>query len=137
MDCLRFTSVGISWAVNELKSFVLNTPATYKHYQIEVIAISSPLGVGASLSEFNLFGIVNTGDFYNTANHTHYDKDDNILSRVYIGEFEIEDSALVALINYQHGTCCTLPVNEGNNYDSREIPDIPNDRSPYRGSCAI
>ena len=129
------SQVGISWAVNELKSFVLNTPATYKHYQIEVIAISSPLGVGASLSEFNLFGIVNTGDFYNTANHTHYDKDDNILSRVYIGEFEIEDSALAALINYQHGTCCTLPVNEGNNIlagnNSYQM------KSPYRGLCAV
>ena len=129
------SQAGISWAVNELKSFVLNTPATYKHYQIEVIAISSPLGVGASLSEFNLFGIVDTGDFYNTANHTHYDKDDNILSRVYIGEFEIEDSALAALINYQHGTCCTLPVNEGNNIlagnNSYQM------RSPYRGLCAV
>ena len=58
---------------------------------------------------------VTAGDFYNISTHTHYDQEGNILKRVYLGEFEVVSNAVSKLVNYQHGTMCSLPVNGGQN----------------------
>ncbi len=86
------------------------TIGAYRYLQIRVTETVSGSYCGFSDIQW-LFGT--NGDFYNTAKQSHYDKDGNILQRVYIGEFEIVDGILETLINYQHGTACTLPVNEG------------------------
>ena len=56
---------------------------------------------------------VTEGDFYNTSSHTHCDKDGNALKRVYIGEFVVYKGVAIETHNYQHGTTCTQPVNDG------------------------
>ena len=73
-----------------------------------------------------------TGDFYNISTHTHTDKDGSILKRVYIGEFEFVSIFWYKVVNYQHGTICTLPVNDGEDItsDSKYYVD-----RPFMGNC--
>ena len=73
-----------------------------------------------------------TGDFYNISSHTHIDKDGGVLRRVYIGELEFISEFVYKIVNYQHGTICTLPVNDGENItsDSKYYVD-----RPFMGNC--
>ncbi len=81
----------------------------YRYVQIRVLE-SAQSYTGFSDIQW-MFGT--NGDYYNTAKQSHFDMSGNSIQRVYLGEFEIVDGALDALINYQHGSVYTVLVNDG------------------------
>lgn len=89
-------------------------------------------GYNEAEPQIGLNFITGDSDFYNTANHTHYDKDSNILKRVYLGEFKVTDGVVEKVINYQHGTTVTIPVNDGDNVTPNLTYYLD---KPYLGYC--
>ncbi len=126
-NILTKTSV-TNWEVQKYLSFNWNA-VTFKKLRINCTLVS-----GASyfaVSELQWLKPFE-GDFYNTANHTHYDKDGNIRKRVYIGEFYGVNGAVDSVVNYQQGTVCTLPVNAGDNIVINSKYYLAR---PYLGDC--
>ena len=71
-------------------------------------------------------------DFYNISNNTHYEYNSNVIKRVYIGEAVITSGILSSVINYQHGTTVTMPVNGGANIGINSIYYLG---KPFLGYC--
>ena len=95
--------------------FTLTQPQNYNAYRLKILNRWGTSSVGytyTKIAELALLGD-NATDFYNTATHTHYGKDGNSISRVYLGECKIDSGVIVDIINYQHGTTVTMPVNAG------------------------
>ncbi len=119
----------IGWVANETRFFNLAISGRYKGLRFNIASIVS--GIYMEIQNIYLYSI-RYPDFYNTSNHTHYDPDNNIIIRVYIGEVDIASGTITHVISYQHGTVVTLPVNDGANIskNSTYYLDIP-----YLGYC--
>ena len=123
------------WAVGEYLEIEFDTTTT-AYLQIRVLKVYG--GSYCAFSDIQWVYDENNassefqGDFYDIAKQAHYDAYGNILRRVYIGEFEFVDGVIDNIINYQHGTVCTMPVNDGNNIavNSWYYPE-----KPYPGEC--
>ncbi len=119
----------IGWVANETRFFNLAISGRYKGLRFNIASVVS--GIYMEMQNIYLYSI-RYPDFYNTSNHTHYDPDNNIIRRVYIGEVDIVSGTITHVISYQHGTVVTLPVNDGANIskNSTYYLDIP-----YLGYC--
>ncbi len=120
------------WVVGTPNTFLFETPIDGSNIQSFELNVTA--SQGSSYVQVGRLELIYAykSDFYNTANHTHYDKDGNILRRVYIGEFVVVGGALVRLINCQHGIVCTLPVKSDIEVNSKCYID-----SPYFGCCLV
>ena len=123
------------WAVGEYLEIEFDTTTT-TYLQIRVLKVYG--GSYCAFSDIQWVYDENNassefqGDFFNIANQTHYDAYGNILRRVYIGEIEVEGGAVSNVINYQHGTVYTLPVNDGENI---AVNSWYYSEKPYLGEC--
>ncbi len=124
------------WAVGEYLDVEFDTTTT-TYLQVRVLKVYG--GSYCAFSDIQWVYDENNassnyqGNFYNPANQTHYDAYGNILRRVYIGEIEIVDGVIDNIINYQHGTVCTLPVNDGENVTINSTYYL---NKPYLGYCS-
>ena len=105
-------------------TYSVNVDESYKVYQLRITAGRSS---GVSIGYLELYYDRTDFDFYNTATHTHYNSDGNSIRRVYIGEVDIVSGAITHIVNYQHGTTVTMPVNGGENIgiNSKYYLDTP------------
>ncbi len=113
-----FTATGITdWKVQTYKRFTWDK-VSYKKYRINCTKLA--FSTYFALTEIKWLQPLH-GDFYNIAKQTHYDDDGNSLCRVYIGEVEVSDGVVENIINYQHGTICIIPVNDGEAITTQSI----------------
>ncbi len=123
------------WAVGEYLEIEFDTTTT-TYLQIRVLKVYG--GSYCAFSDIQWVYDENNassefqGDFYDIAKQAHYDAYGNIIRRVYIGEIEFVDGVVDNVINYQHGTVCTLPVNDGNNI---AVNSWYYSEKPYLGEC--
>ncbi len=123
------------WAVGEYLEIEFDTTTT-AYLQIRVLKVYG--GSYCAFSDIQWVYDENNassefqGDFYDIAKQAHYDAYGNIIRRVYIGEIEFVDGVVDNVINYQHGTVCTLPVNDGNNI---AVNSWYYSEKPYLGEC--
>ena len=124
------------FTTDETKTYYATVPSSATAFGLKINRHNKTTYNYVSISEFEAFERIVTdesSDYYNTSTHTHYDKDDNIIKRVYLGEFEVTDGVVTHVVNYQHGTTVTLPVNGGANIgiNTTYYEDLP-----YLGECA-
>ena len=115
-----------TWSQNIPQSVLLPS-SDHVYYRIRVLTNYGWANAGSQKTEW----LINP-DFYNTSTHTHYGKYGNILKRVYIGEFDVAGGIVTKLINYQHGTTVTIPVNDGVNIGINSAYYLD---KPYLGYC--
>ena len=103
-----------AWEVLETREFMFDKPIEYSIGSFEFNITKKSTTAYTEINRFELiYDKVPLADFYDTASHAHYDKDGNSIKRVYLGECEISSGSIVDVVNYQHGTVVTLPVNDG------------------------
>ena len=119
------------WTVGTPSIFNLPENSDYNYIRIYITA-----NTGGSaytlINEIQLIGAQIDRSFYNTSNQTHYDKSGNSISRVYLGEVSIASGAVTHVLNYQHSTTVTMPVNGGSNIGTNSKYFLD---KPYLGYC--
>ena len=120
-----------NWTLSETKYYSLDVQGNYTGFRLNYTANNGEPYTG--IQEITLLdGATLVPDFYNTATHTHYNKNGDILRRVYLGEFEISSGEITDIINYQHGTVVTLPVNDGVSIAINSTYYLD---KPFQGDC--
>ena len=125
-----------TWVAGTPVLFTFDEAVECKYVEIEGVERTISIPSSGYPNSMELSEIVfleySKGDLYDTSSHTHYNNEGNPIKRIYIGECEISSGSIVDVINYQHGTTITLPVNDGANLAVNSIYYLP---KPYLGIC--
>ncbi len=109
-ETLDIREVSEPWDTSSVKYFVFYNNTAYRYLRLFHLVSNYPNYT--NISELQFYSKTYP-TIYNPATHTHYGEDGNVIERVYIGECIVASGVITDIVNYQHGTVVTLPVNYG------------------------